>query len=263
MVFFSIQHYCSLLLLVGLLCACENKPTADNNNNQSPEPDSPKNEIVAPTVEPRQVLESFDFFQCKALGDEGCSCAYSIKGADTKAPVYFASGMGINACVKVGGELQTVTSRDLVYREKLRAKVDYANNHEDWIVLKEQGPMLFFGSPVPPDQEPKEYLVHILLMMDNIPADVPIVNETPSMAIKEVREMAAEAVKIAKERQEKAQFSFFEEDLYYNEHYQVIVDTKQMTQYEGEANTYEGDIILKDKAGNMLHIQPVSGTCGC
>lgn len=262
MSFFSIPPYCTLLLLVGFLFACENKPAADDTSNQQPEPDSPKNEIVAPTVEPRQVLETFDFFACKGLED-GCSCAYSIKGADTKAPVYFASDMAKNACIQVAGALQALTSRDMEYREKLRTKVDYASTNEDWIVIKEQGPMFFFGAPVPAGTAPQDYLVHVLLMMDNIPADIPIKDETEGMAIQEVRTMAAEAVKIAKERQKKAQYAFFEEDLYYNDNYQVIVDTKQVTQYEGEANTYEGDLILKDKAGNLLHTQPVSGTCGC
>lgn len=54
-----------------------------------------------------------------------------------------------------------------------------------------------------------------------------------------------------------------QDGVYQNEHYQVVVDTKQLTQYEGEANVYEGDLLLKDKEGNILHTQPVSGTCGC
>ncbi len=54
-----------------------------------------------------------------------------------------------------------------------------------------------------------------------------------------------------------------EENVYFNEKYELIVDTKPVTHYEGEANTYEGDLILKDKKGTILHVQPVSGTCGC
>ncbi len=99
--------------------------------------------------------------------------------------------------------------------------------------------------------------------MNELPKELPIRNEATGMAIREVRDLAADALRLAKKRQIDADYEVFKEDLYYNDQYEVIVDTKQMTQYEGEANVYEGDLILRTKTGQILHTQPISGTCGC
>lgn len=258
------QDLSQLILLVAiivLLFSCENKTSQKLPADTIPTIESPNAQAV-PAVEPRQTLERLRG-TCTALDDGGCSCEYRLKGEDVKEAVFFVSDMGMTACVQINGQIIQLKSQEAVYRQELLKLVNYAKNNTDWIVLPQEGPVQYFGQPLPEGKDATEYMSHILLLMDKLPSEVPIRNEAEGMAIQEVREMAAYAVKKARGRRENADFMYFKEILYYNDQYELIVDTKQITEYEGEANTYEGDLILKDKKGTELHTQPVSGTCGC
>jgi hypothetical protein len=247
----------ALLLSSTLLFSCEDAA----NNDTTTEP-TMGNDVAAPTVEPRQTLERLGYNDCD-ITDLSCACDYKLKGEGNDAGSFFVSDMGGEACVKIAGDVVKLKSKSGEYRMQLQERVDYAKENQDWIILPKQGQTLFFGAPVPADKDKLEYLTHILMLLDNIPAEVPIRNESEGMAVREVRDLTADAVVKAKARQANSDYELSEEDVYYNEAYQVVVETENMTNYEGEADTYEGTLTLKDKAGNILHVQPVSGTCGC
>lgn len=257
----NLTRYIFLAAAIMFLFSCENQTSEESPADTALTIETPNNQ-AAPTVEPRQTLERLSG-TCTELEDSGCFCEYRLKGDHVQEAAFFASDMGMTACVQVNGQVIRLKSQEAVYRQELLQLVDYAKNNTDWIVLPKEGPIQYFGQPLPKGKDATEYMSHILLLMDKIPSKVPIRNEAEGMAIREVSEMAAYAVKKARGRQENADFMYFKEVLYYNDQYELIVDTKQVTDHEGEANSYEGDLILKDKAGTELHTQPVSGTCGC
>lgn len=264
----SLLLSCCFFLWSSLFYSCEEAtPTVKTEIPQETTVDP------TPTVQPRQTLEGFAFDACDELVHDGCAtCAYQlvVDKNKEKAPYFFVYGMGLQACVKINGAMVNLTSRAEVYGEELLKRLAYAEKHKDWIVLPKTGPILYFGNPIPEGVETLDFLVHVLSRMDDLPATISIRQEGAGMAVREIRDLAEEAVKIAILRQENSDYSLFEEELYYNEAYQLVVDTKPITEAvaskemeEEASNIYKGDLILKDKEGNVLHTQPVSGTCGC
>ncbi|MGH1335313.1 MAG: hypothetical protein ACRBFS_04230 [Aureispira sp.] len=258
----SILYVFTILVLLFFI-SCEHSTPPNDTTEPIIEHTTKAAQVSTPAVEPRQTFTSFSFGACNSLEEGSCYCDYQAQGTANKAPSFFVSDRNKNACVKVNDQWQTLLNREAVYREKLREKVAYAKNNVDWIFLPKNGSVRYFGAPIPKGLNELDFLVHVLLMIEEIPAEISVRNEAEGMAVREVRDLAAEAIILAKKKQAKSDYTFFKEELYYNDSYQVIVDTKPITSYEGEANVYEGDLILKDKEGNILHTQPIKGTCGC
>lgn len=234
--------------------------TSDPTSAQSTVSEGTPPETSAKTV----ILERFKGI-CSGMND-GCSCAYAPKGKDIYSVTIFSTDMGANACMKINGEMVSLKSKAAEYRMRLQRCVDYAKNNQNWITLYGDQPISYFGAPMPEGlsyEEQVEYLSHILLFIPDLPTEVPISNKATGMAIREVRDQVAEAVAITKKRIANADYQLLEQDIFYNSVYQVIEETKAITEYEGEANEYEGNLIIKDAKGNVLLTQPVKGTCGC
>lgn len=211
-------------------------------------------------------IGSFGFGDCtkQVAKDFDCSCSYST-GDRYKGPLTFLSNMGSSACVKINGELNALyedyESRD--YKAELKKLADAKH----WITLQKSGPMLYFGKKL----EEHKYSNEMDLITDVLLAsgkksieDVTILNNSEGMAIREVRDMVADAIADANSIRKKGGNDPLSIIKYDNRRYDVFVRTRRMTQYEGEADHYDGKItILPHRGQKVLRVKEIKGSCGC
>ncbi|MEO1262002.1 MAG: SH3 domain-containing protein [Bacteroidota bacterium] len=199
---------------------------------------------------------------CKNLdADSGCSCDFKSGNE-----YVYHSDMDQNACVHLNGSNVSLKLVSSDYRAVLK-KLSKSN---PWITLQKKGPMLYFGKPFDEygyeNQYPEELelLIDVLLSMDKIPNEIPIQNNSEGMAIREVRDLANDAIRIAKDRKKKGETTISNWDHYANEAFDVYTRTTNKTNFgSGEADTYEGYLLIKSKSGKLLASQKIKGTCGC
>lgn len=207
-------------------------------------------------------LDTFMISACSAeVTSEGCACSFSI-GDPFKGPTIFYSNMGDYACVKINETMPLLYDRHVDFKKQLSnlAQSEY------WITLNFKGPTLYFGQPLEyyGYEDGIEFLTDVLLASAQSFEVIPIQNNAQGMGMRETQDLANEA--IAKAAELKA--TGFEDSLNYlvydNDDFKVIVRTRRMTNYEGEANTYEGNMMLIAKDGKtILDRKQVSGTCAC
>lgn len=210
-------------------------------------------------------LQSFEFGACTKLLEKEFDCSCSFSTGDTyKGPTIFLWDWDKSACVNVDGQMNALypdwEERD--YKAELKKLADSKN----WINVADSG-ITYFGKSL----EDYKYVNGIDLLIDVILASgkdittIPIQNtSTRGMAIREVRDEAAYAIKHSKMYRSKGGKDPLTIVKYDNRSYDVFVRYRQLTQYEGEANKYEGTItLLKNRDSKILETREIKGTCGC
>ncbi len=232
--------------------------------------DAPQKEEDKPLFTPegytaRGVLDSYESPTCEMMGDLSCACSFNT-GDRYKGATIFTSNMEDNACVKINGEMNSIYSTEM----NLESQLKELSTKEVWIKHDDSG-TLFFGKPLTQYGFPKgydhvvEFLTDVILASGKEITEIPIENKaTSGMYIRELRDMATDA--IAKAKQLKS--SDFGDSAYYldfdNRRFNVYVRARRMTNYEGEANHIDGTIMLMSNDGKtVLDTKTIKGTCGC
>lgn len=215
------------------------------------------------TIPTTDILGTFGFSDCdeKVIGDGGCSCSFST-GDRFKGPTVFLTNMAESACVKINGQMQVMQFKEIDMQKTLAQ----LSNSKNWITINQSGPILYFGKPLQSYGYDNgiEFLTDVILASGKTIPDIPIENKSEGMAIREVRDMAKDAIANAKTLRAKGFGDSLQYLTYGNGSYEVTVRTRRMTNYEGEADHYDGVLMLWAKDGDTpLDTKVVKGNCGC
>ena len=209
-------------------------------------------------------LNAFELTDCQSLVEKefNCSCVFST-GDFYKGSTIFASDWDKKACVKVEDELNALYPdwEERNYKNELKELAEF----KTWVIVNKQS-IKYFGKSV----EEHKYSNALDLLIDVILASgkditaIPIENNAEGMAIREVRDLVADAITKANMYKSKGGDDPLIITKYDNRKYDVFVRYRQITQYEGEANKYEGTLtLLKNRDTKILETVKINGTCGC
>ncbi len=209
-------------------------------------------------------LQPFKFVDCGKLVEKDFSCSCSFSTSDFyKGPTIFVSDWDKSACVNVDGELNALypdwEERD--YKAELKKLAE----SKTWIMVKNSG-VLYFGKPLSDYKydDATEFLTDVILASGKNIKVIPIQNTAEGMVIREITDSADDAIAKAKEYQSKGgddPLSIVKMD---NRKYDVFVRYRKITQFEGEANRFEGSItLLQNRGKEILETKVIKGNCGC
>lgn len=211
-----------------------------------------------PPIPDKVTVQNFTTQECGALqqGVSGCLCQFS-SGDDPDGPIYFVSQRERTACMKIGGRMETFEGGYNSYRDDLRENIRL----NTWLSLEKDGTLRLFDDPVTLTDydDIVNTLVDALLLMDVLPATVPVENRGyQGMAIREVRDMGTDALAKAKERMQKGDRRIGRVEEYYHEDHNLFLKVRPF----GE-DLFQGIIQLKAANGKILAEEKVSGRCRC
>ena len=240
----------SLIIIYSLitLSACQNK---------SANTETPRTKI-------RASLEAFAFTECQALMEDDSSCACDFRPQkDNFKTSLLVSDMEDNACIKVNGNILNLKGERIDERLALEEQAYM----ENWITLKEGGIYQIFGA----DASQREYeenraiLIEALLVMDEMPAEIPMqfVGTTGMGMRAELRDMATEAMEMAKKARAEGNTGVPMQILYQNDQFEVLITAYVDGRNDSGGNTYAGTIELKSKDGDILDTKHIWGGCDC
>jgi hypothetical protein len=194
--------------------------------------------------------------------DDGCSCSFRLE-KDNWKQLGFISTLANKSvgCLSLNGSPVEVSGGRIDNRAEL-----YGQSHNtNWITLNQKGPVLFFDKLVDLGnyQQSKEILIQTLLVMDEMPTEIPIKNNSQGMAIREVRDLASDALAEAKQRRAKGDKGIKMQMKYTNEQYDVIITGEVDGQNDSGGDTYEATLEVKSKDGAVLDSKKVWGDCNC
>lgn len=187
--------------------------------------------------------------------DSGCSCAFYLLD-DQEEQTIFYSDLGANACVRIDGELIALREADYNYAEEVRAKV----GRQPWVTKTQTGEVKVLGDYVEGDWE--DALRDALMATDQLPEQVEVKNEYTGMAIREVRDAVAEIFAEVKANRASG-LKMPSKWRYEGGGYRVWVKVRNITNYGGEADTYEGFLEVEREAYLPLFRRAIRGSCGC
>lgn len=205
----------------------------------------------------RANFQAFDATVCTKLKGD-CVCSFSF-GAHYNGPSILVSDSRRRACIKIGDELLELTGGEEEYRDELfaQSQMDY------WIELKENGDRLLFGRSLDISREEQvERLVNTLLAMNRLPEEIPILNNSTGMAIREVQDIADVALLTAERRSRDGDAVLPTRLRYSNDLYEVSIVLKETSETRGEKRQ-EGILKFGLTDGETLASQAVRGICGC
>ncbi len=212
-----------------------------------------------------EILGSYSSYDCAKQNEVEaftCECSFSPGGGNKELPL-FAWDMGKEACVKVNGELNSLYP-DWEERDYKKDLKDLASQ-SGWISASGNS-VTYFGKPLEDYKyaDPVDFLIDVILASGKEIDVIPIQTTTGGATFDQAKANAEEAVNKAKAYKAKGgadPLNILKMD---NRSYDVIVRYRQLTQYEGEANKYEGTITLLPARGKeILETRTIKGTCGC
>lgn len=222
----------------------------------------PDREPVTPDPVAEPKVQPVGLSDCGTIAaeDSGCSCSLG-EGADFYGESIFLSNMSKLGCMKINGQSVELLTDGPDYIAQLLARTDA----KAWITIPESGDFLLFGEPT--DFSNRDFLlrelVNTLLIMESPPEQIPIENRSTGMAIRDIRDLAEEAVAEAKKRKSEGKGAIVNRTAYVGDDYRVIVRIKRLTNNEGEADQYEGMLELLTRDGRLLAEKDIRGNCGC
>lgn len=210
------------------------------------------------------VLGTFSPGDCDKMvfsDDTGCACSFST-GDPYKGPTIFYSNMDQYACVKINNQMNAL----YLGKDDFKKELPKMAQSKYWISIQKTGPVLYFGKPLEQYgySDGKELLTDVILASGKTYTEIPIENKSEGMAIREIKDLTTDAIAYAA----KLKSTGFSDSMNYlsydNRTFDVIVRTRRTTNYEGEANQYEGQIFLisNDKK-TVLDTKNIKGNCGC
>lgn len=221
---------------------------------------TPRKWSPAPTAPVKQdLLKEVSMMDCRSTaGDLNCSCQFDEAGTDM-----WVSDWGGNACINISGAGNTLYSdwegRD--YKNELK---ELANNN-NWLSASGDR-MEFFGKSLSyyKYEDAEEFLIDVLLASGKDPEMIPISTSTGGPTFDKLKVAANNAIIRARDYRKRGgadPLTIAKND---NRTYDVFLRYRQVTQFEGESNDYEGKItLLKHRTEEILQTKKVEGTCGC
>lgn len=219
---------------------------------------------ITTTNNPQAILGTFGFGDCTSHveKDFDCSCSFGPTG-DPKEQNLFLSDWNESACVKVKGQLNALYS-DWEERD-YKAELKKLSESEVWITVNGNA-VSYFGKPLTDYkyEDPIEFLTDVILASGKEIDLIPIQTTTGGDTFEQAQADSKAAVAKAKEYISKGGKDPLSIYKYDNRTYDVFVRMRQLTQYEGEANKYEGKMTLLPHRGNeIMETRTIKGTCGC
>ena len=210
-------------------------------------------------------INSFDFFDCANASDEeySCSCAFNASRDYYSDKNVFVWDWDQSACIKINGQMLHLTRKYFNYENELKklAKTKYWYHQSfDGETI---GDMTTFGQPshlYAGTQE--ELFIDVLLAMDKMPYEIPISIESEGNTAREYYDETDRILNKAKALKRQGE-KIREKVLFSNGNVNVFLTYKKITNYEGEANKYDGVIEIRSKSGTLYKMQKIKGTCGC
>ena len=191
-----------------------------------------------------------------------CECFFSLNG-ESKEPAVFVSNMEERACVKVNGQLNALypdwEERD--YQKELKE----LSNSNAWMSV-DGDQVNYFGKPLSfyKYENAVEFLTDLVLASGRNMDKIPMQNSGINEVTKKLEAQAQQAIAKAKAYQAKGVDDPLMIVKFDNRSYDVFLRFRQTTQFEGEANHYEGKItLLKNRTTEILATKFLKGTCGC
>lgn len=213
----------------------------------------------------KEILESFESSDCyKHLEKESFSCeCYFSNGGGNKESALFVSDMEANACVKLNGQLNALYPdwEDRDYKAELKQLA----NSKPWVSVSGDE-VLYFGKPLGNYKYANavDFLTDLILASGKDIETIPMQATTGGTAFDQVKTNNQKAIAEAKDYKAKGGNDPLSIMKYDNRSYDVIVRYRQITQYEGEANQYEGNItLLPNRGTEILETRKIKGSCGC
>jgi len=229
-------------------------------------PDGKKGWVYGGTIQPpdhgtKNIIQPLsDYQKCPLVGGandpmDGCSCNFYTD--DKKATSVFDASFSGRVCVTIDGNTYQLDGWYDGYSY-------LPDSPHPWINLGDKESTLF-GEKHSFDYEKTVHrLTEALLSYDKIPTEIPIENNMTGMFVREVRDMAADAIAAAKKRRAAGERNGDARMEYANDKYRVILTGNT---YKGTSDTgtdYEALLqVLDAKSGKVLERLPVRGHCGC
>lgn len=207
-------------------------------------------------------LQHISYANCNSidLEDSGCSCSFRPDKSSYDIEFLLADNQG-NVCINLGGQQLRLKGK----RTDNRAMLKSRSFSKHWIVLPGKGAMTFFGETVNDKsyEQQVEMLVQTLLVMDKIPNEIPIKNDSQGMAIREVRDLANDAIATAKKRRKAGDHGAGIEMQCSNNDYNVILTSQAKGKNTSGVDTFEGNLKVIAKDGSPVDSRQVWGDCDC
>lgn len=191
-----------------------------------------------------------------------CECDFSLDG-NSKTPALFVSNMDKKACIKVKGQLNALYPdwEERNYKQELKE----LSERKEWISFEGEN-LSYFGKPLSfyKYESEVEFLTDVILASGKNMDEIPVQKSNKTEAFGKIETKIHEAIAKAKAYKTKGgndPLTIVKMD---NRSYDVFMRYRQITQYEGEANHYEGTLtLLKNRGTEILETKPLKGTCGC
>ncbi|MEM9835260.1 MAG: SH3 domain-containing protein [Bacteroidota bacterium] len=194
--------------------------------------------------------------------DSGCSCDFRAAEDNYKAGIFYTDMEG-NGSIVINGQVEALTGGRVGKRDQYRDQ----SLQVDWITLRESGPVLLFGQEIDVNnyEENRDMLVQTLLVMREMPNDIPIqkVGQVGMGITGEFRSMVSEALEIAKSEKKKGNGGVPMEMKYSNARYDCFIQADVVGMTDSFGDKYAGTIEVKDKSGKLLAKRRLWGSCGC
>ena len=258
-------------LMICCLIACQETTSSSEENNTAITENKPSKEsqkIVDSMTNQVKIkpglLSNFDAHECPSHVEKEFNCACFFSTVDYyKGQSIFASDFDQNACVKVNGELNALypdwEGRDYKKELKKLSTVEY------WISVNGDL-ILYFGKPLKDYKynDAVEFLTDVILASGKDIEDIPFKTINGNPIVDKIMTQTKMAIIKAKAIKEKGGNDPLSIQKYDNRSYDVFIRTRQITQFEGEANRYEGKIVLlKNRGRDILETKKIKGNCGC
>ncbi len=223
------------------------------------------NTTTAKSASTTKMLGAMEGGACETHQERGafdCACSFN-EGDRYKGKMLFESNWNDKACVKVNGQMNALYP-DWEERD-YKADLKKLSESKDWITVRNDE-VTYFGKPLADYkyEDAVEFLTDVILASGKDRSAIPIQTTTGGSAMETAKANADKAVAKAKDYMKKGgndPLSIYKFD---NRSYDVIVRVRKTTQFEGEANHYEGKItLLQNRGKEILETREVKGTCGC
>jgi len=212
-----------------------------------------------------EMLSGYSAYDCAQQGSAEefiCQCSFSPGGSPQEESL-FAWDMDKTACVKVNGQLNSLypdwEERD--YKGELKELA----NSKNWVSASGTT-VTYFGKSLADYKysDPVAFLTDVILASGRDISVIPIQTTTGGVTFDQAKANTVTAVAKAKAYKAKGGADPLNIVKMDNRSYDVIVRYRQLTQYEGESNEYEGTItLLKNRGTEILETRTIKGTCGC
>ncbi len=239
----------------------DDAPTAPTDKVPDTAPTAPIQKVPSNAPSAPKILSVISVGECEQMKRKefNCNCGFEAGGI-----TYLVTDWGDgNACFGNKGEANALypdwEERD--YKKELK---ELANNNS-WINASGNS-ISYFGKPLEDYkyEDPVEFLTDVILASGKDISVIPSQTTTGGAIMKKAQADNLKAIAKAKAYKSNGVDDVLTVQKFDNRTYDVYIRYKRLTQREGEADDYEGKIVLlKHRTNEILETKKVTGYCGC